>query len=233
MRPGRNSPAIALVGSSILVMVLVVSILYIGREILIPLALAMLITFLLTPLVSRLERWPGRVAAVVLVVLILFSLLGGAGWLLTRQVIDLATKLSDYQTNIESKLHAFRMPTSGVFGRFQKSVEEIKEELPGRSSPPEADRNNADKKLAKQFPDGVTESLPVPVRVVESRGIPQLLSETTRAMDDAARRVARYLTMQCVVNIIREREFREQIVGSPSRPWTRIAHKLIPSIFWL
>ena len=56
MRPGRNSPAIALVGSSILVMVLVVSILYIGREILIPLALAMLITFLLTPLVSRLER---------------------------------------------------------------------------------------------------------------------------------------------------------------------------------
>ena len=87
MRPGRNSPAIALVGSSILVMVLVVSILYIGREI--PLALAMLITFLLTPLVSRLERWLGRVAAVLLVVLILFSLLGGAGWLLTRQVIDL------------------------------------------------------------------------------------------------------------------------------------------------
>ena len=56
MRPGRNSPAIALVGSSILVMVLVVSILYIGREILIPPALAMLITFLHTPLVSRLER---------------------------------------------------------------------------------------------------------------------------------------------------------------------------------
>ena len=183
MRPGRNSPAIALVGSSILVMVLVVSILYIGREILIPPALAMLITFLHTPLVSRLERWLGRVAAVVLVVLILFSLLGGAGWLLTRQS-DLDTfgnELSDYQTNIESKLHAFRMPTSGVFGRFQKSVEEIKGELPGRSSPPEADRNNADKKLAKQFPDGVTESLPVPVRVVESRGIPHSLSETTRA----------------------------------------------------
>ena len=73
------------------------------------------------------------------------------------------------------------MPTSGVFGRFlEKSVEEIKEELPGRSSPPEADRNNADEKLAKQFPDGVTESLPVTgSRVVESRGIPQLLADHT------------------------------------------------------
>ena len=104
MRPGRNSPAIALVGSSILVMVLVVSILYIGREILIPLALAMLITFLLTPLVSRLERWPGRVAAVLLVVLILFSLLGGAGWLLTRQVIDLGLTAALFRPVIRSLL---------------------------------------------------------------------------------------------------------------------------------
>jgi predicted PurR-regulated permease PerM len=119
-----------LVGWSILLMVFVVTILYLGREILIPLALAMLITFLLTPVVTRLERWLGRVVAVLLVVLMLFSLLAGAGWLLTRQVIDLAAKLPDYQTNIESKLHAFRMPTGGVFSRFQKSVEQITKELP-------------------------------------------------------------------------------------------------------
>ena len=58
MRPGRNSPAIALVGSSILVMVLVVSILYIGREILIPPALAMLITFLLRRLLAGWNAGP-------------------------------------------------------------------------------------------------------------------------------------------------------------------------------
>jgi predicted PurR-regulated permease PerM len=52
MRPVRNSSPTALVG--ILLMVFVVTILYLGREILIPLALAMLITFLLTPVVTRL-----------------------------------------------------------------------------------------------------------------------------------------------------------------------------------
>ena len=246
MRPVRNSSPTALVGWSILLMVFVVTILYLGREILIPLALAMLITFLLTPVVTRLERWLGRVVAVLLVVLMLFSLLAGAGWLLTRQVIDLAAKLPDYQTNIESKLHAFRMPTGGVFSRFQKSVEQITKELSAGRPPPNADLNKAGKKIAKSLPDGPeTAASPVPVRIVESnKGIPQLLptiaaavlsplgtaalvlllaifmllqredlrgriirligqghiSETTRAMDDAARRVARYLSMQFLVN---------------------------------
>ena len=59
---------------------------------LIPLALAGLLTFLLAPLVTRLERWIGRIAAVLLVVATIFSMTGMAGWVLTRQLIDLATK---------------------------------------------------------------------------------------------------------------------------------------------
>src|SRR5574338_1241565 len=46
----------------------VIAALYFGRELLIPLALAALLTFLLAPFVSRLERWIGRIAAVLLVV---------------------------------------------------------------------------------------------------------------------------------------------------------------------
>ena len=130
MRPVRNSSPTALVGWSILLMVFVVTILYLGREILIPLALAMLITFLLTPVVTRLERWLGRIVAVLLVVLMLFSLLAGVGWLLTRQVIDLAAKLPDYQTNIESKLHAFRMPTGGVFSLFGRAWSKSRKSCP-------------------------------------------------------------------------------------------------------
>ncbi len=247
MRPVKSSSASALVGIwSILVMVVVITVLYIGRDILIPLALAMLITFLLTPVVTRLERWLGRIVAVLLVVLMLFSLLAGAGWLLTRQVIDLATKLPDYQTNIAAKIHAFRIPTGGVFSRFEKTVEQIKKELPASSTPPDADLNDAGKKIAKAIPNAPEiAASPVPVRIVESnKGIPQLLqtvgaavlsplgtgalvlllaifmllqredlrgriirligqghiSETTRAMDDAAHRVARYLAMQSLVN---------------------------------
>jgi hypothetical protein len=64
--------------------------LYIGRDILIPLALAALLSFLLSPLVTRLERWVGRIAATLLAVTVLFSICSGIGWVLTRQVIDLA-----------------------------------------------------------------------------------------------------------------------------------------------
>ena len=49
-----------------------------------------MLTFLLAPLVGYIERWIGRIAAVLIVVAILFSVVGGAGWLLTRQLIDLA-----------------------------------------------------------------------------------------------------------------------------------------------
>src|SRR6478672_13315243 len=67
----------------------VIAALYFGRDLLIPLALAALLTFLLSPLVTRLERWLGRFVAVLLVVVLIFSALGGAGYVLTRQLVDL------------------------------------------------------------------------------------------------------------------------------------------------
>src|SRR5580765_3120601 len=73
----------------------VIAALYFGRELLIPLALSALLTFLLSPLVSRIERWIGRIAAVLLVVALIFTGFGAAGWMLTRQLVDLATKLPE------------------------------------------------------------------------------------------------------------------------------------------
>jgi predicted PurR-regulated permease PerM len=112
----------------------VVATLYFASEILIPLALATLLTFLLAPLVSRIERWLGRGVAVLLVVAMIFTATGAVGWVLTRQVIDLATKLPDYKVNIVAKLHAFRVPESGAFSAFSKTIEELKNELPGGSA---------------------------------------------------------------------------------------------------
>jgi predicted PurR-regulated permease PerM len=118
MRAPKNSASGALVGIwAILLMAFVIAVLYVGRDVLIPIALAALITFLLSPVVGRLERWLGRIASVLLVVLMLFALIGAIGWMLTAQTIDLAAKLPDYQTNIEAKMRAFRMPSSGTCKR--------------------------------------------------------------------------------------------------------------------
>jgi len=67
MRAMKNASTAALVGIwMILLTAFVVTILYVGRQLLIPLALAAMLTFLLAPLVGYIERWIGRIAAVLI-----------------------------------------------------------------------------------------------------------------------------------------------------------------------
>src|SRR5688572_13255144 len=96
----------------------VVAALYIARDLLIPLALSALLTFLLSPLATRIERWIGRIAAVLLVVALILTSLGAAGWMVTRQLVDLATKLPEYKGNIITKMQAFRTPKGGAFTKL-------------------------------------------------------------------------------------------------------------------
>src|SRR4051794_31702791 len=79
-------------------LVLVVTVLHLARPVLIPLALALLLAFLLNPFVRMLQRWKvPRLAAVLLVVILGFSVLGVLSYAVTSQVIDLAGNLSKYQ----------------------------------------------------------------------------------------------------------------------------------------
>jgi len=227
----------------------IVATLFFGRDLLIPLALSALLTFLLAPLVTRLERWLWRVVAVLVVVAMIFAATGAAGWVLTRQVIDLGTRLPDYKENIVAKLRAFRVPKGGAFSAFSRTVEELKKELPGGSAEQDALTVTQD----KGKPETATTSPPAPppgaipvqlvktsddnpIEIVQAMIAPVLgplgtaalvlllvvfmlleredlrnrlirlvgqgrISATTRAMDDAGDRVARYLLMQLVVNV--------------------------------
>ena len=65
--------------------VLVVVVLYWAQAVLVPIALAILFTFVLTPPVTWLQRWIGRIPAVLTTVTLVFAVLGLAGWGLTRQ----------------------------------------------------------------------------------------------------------------------------------------------------
>src|SRR5580765_8052118 len=179
MRATKNASSAALVGIwTILLTAFVVTILYVGRQLLIPIALAAMLTFLLAPLVGYLERGIGRIAAVLIVVAMLFGVVGGAGWLLTRQLIDLAAKLPDYQTNIDNKLHAIRLPTGGAFGRLSHSVSELQKQSPDSLEPPANAAASAPEKAttaarARSAPAG---QQPMPVRIVESESrLPQVL----------------------------------------------------------
>ena len=87
----------------------VVAVLYFAREVLIPLALATLFSFLLGPLVRRLERWRLRRApAVLAIAAVFFGVFGLIAWLSVAQAMDLAGKLPGYQNNIQEKVEALR-----------------------------------------------------------------------------------------------------------------------------
>ena len=113
--------------------------LYLGRDFLIPLALAVLITFLLAPLVSKLERWIGNVGAVIATMALILGGTIGLGWTLGNQAVDLANQFPGYKENIRTKLQALRIPDGGVFDRVSQTVEDLKKDLPGAAAAKEED----------------------------------------------------------------------------------------------
>ena len=91
---------------------------YFGRDVLIPLTLAALLTFLLTPLVNKLQRWLGNVTAVLATMILVLAATIALGWMVGSQAMDLASQLPGYKENIRTKLRSFQIPTGGVLSRL-------------------------------------------------------------------------------------------------------------------
>jgi predicted PurR-regulated permease PerM len=140
--------------------------LYFAREILIPFAFALVLTFLLTPAVALLQRLhAGRVVSVFTTVLVSIAVAGGIGWVIANQLVDVANQLPQYRQNIHAKIEAFHIPVTGQLGHAAASVEEVIRELsdPGAPSPASpAQRQNRKQPIAP--PASVS---PVPVQMVQ------------------------------------------------------------------
>lgn len=143
--------------------------LYFARIVLIPLAIALSLNFLLTPAVMQIERVRiPRILAVLLVVLMAFSLVGGVGWIVARQVIAVINYLPNYRENIHEKLTSLHPPTTGAFGRTITSLREIGAEVSNATEPKEqpkpelGPRTRVERERARLE----AEKQPVPVTVV-------------------------------------------------------------------
>src|SRR5215212_2985606 len=128
-KPTTSAAMVAMAG--VVITSFVIAGLYVGRDILIPLALATLFAFLLSPIVNWLEDYVGRIAAVLVAVGLLFSVVIGIGWVLTHEVLDLATRLPGYKENIQKKLRSLKMPGAGRFTELNRTLEELRGDLPG------------------------------------------------------------------------------------------------------
>lgn len=116
--------------------VLVIAVLYWAQAVLVPIALAILLSFVLAPPVTWLERWLGRVAAVLVVVSLVFVVLGLAGWGLARQLDGLAEDLPSYRANIRAKITDVRgAGKGGTVEKLQETIEGIKTDLDKTAAP--------------------------------------------------------------------------------------------------
>ncbi len=106
----------------------IVAALYFGRDILIPLALAIIVAFALSPIVLELRRIGlRRIPSVLLVFLAFVTCVVGAAILVSNQLIDLAANLPQYRGNLETKIETFReaAPAGGVVDRVWRMAADL------------------------------------------------------------------------------------------------------------
>ncbi len=85
----------------------VVAALYLAKGVLVPLTLAVLLSFMLSPVCDWLERLRlGRIPSVLLTAFLGFAVLGIAAWTAVVQMTALAPKMPEYQANLQAKLHS-------------------------------------------------------------------------------------------------------------------------------
>ena len=105
---------------------MVIAVLYVGKPVLMPVALSVLLAFVLTPLVIVLEKWRiGRVASVIIASFIAFAAIGLASWGLADQLTRLAKDLPNHEQEIKDKMAKLRMDEDSTLGRLDRMVKGI------------------------------------------------------------------------------------------------------------
>ena len=229
-----------LVAARLAIVAIVVTGLYYGKDILVPLALAALLAFLLDPWVTRLRRWKiGRGPAVGIVTLATLAVIAGATLLMGQQVVQLGRNLPQYQSTIESKLRTLRQRIAGDHSLHSATrlIDSVGHEVDAtRKALGEATPDKPTRKAQPQPQQvQVVPTQVSTVRTVHDALMPVLeplltggiaavllifillqrndlrdrvmrlvggdLHHMTDALNEAAQRVSRYLTMQVVVNV--------------------------------
>jgi len=195
------------------------AILYLAREVLIPLALAILLSFLLAPVVRRLEHWRlGRIPATLVAVAIAFTAIAGIGYVAARQGLSLAAKLPEYRDNIGAKIRAVRGQQESTLGKAADAIKQLENEASTESAP------IAVAETAPSPSAALVEWVSPFVKPVGTAGAVLIftillllnresmrerligligtrrINVTTQALGEASYRVSNYLYMQLVVN---------------------------------
>jgi predicted PurR-regulated permease PerM len=213
-----------------LAVVIVVAVLRLAQDLFIPLALAVLLTFVLSPIVARLQRWHfNRLVAVIVSLCLALALMGVVGDVIFAQFSDLAHQLPQYERHLREHIAHLRGFLRGgvtdsldALDRLASQIERLSP-LVGPPAgvqkvmivPPRASLLELVKDVVGPLVKPLGWALGVMVlvafmllrlpdlreRLIRLLG-PRNLQATTAALDDAADRVSRYLLSQLLINAL-------------------------------
>jgi predicted PurR-regulated permease PerM len=155
--------------SSAFTLVLAAAVLYFARDIFVPLAIAALLSFVLSPPMLWLRRHRfARAPAAISVVVLAFIAMLGFGSVVVGEVASLTKELPTYEPNIEAKLHTLRdaVPIDRLFERGTELMQELRDEVtpsPATLTPSGANQGNPENEA------------PVPVEIRQQTGMLELL----------------------------------------------------------
>jgi predicted PurR-regulated permease PerM len=152
--------------------VIVIGALYFAREVFVPLALAVLLSFALGPLVLLLRRWHfGRVPSVLVAVVLAFIIIFSIGTLIGGQLAQLAENLPQYRTNVMDKIQSLRSATlgSGIVARASGMLKDLSNEF---TKTTEAVPNKTVAKTPAPVPQDAEQKEPVPVVIRQPPSTP-------------------------------------------------------------
>jgi len=216
--------------ASFVAFILVIACLYWGQTVLVPVAMAFLLTFLLQPVVALFQRARlGRTLSVLLVVLITGIGFAGVGWVVGAQITGLTYDLGhnpQYKAHIKQKLAALRgIGKDSTLDSFQGVINDIMEEFAQGTAP--AAPTDPPRIVVREGSSPLATVLAISQPLLEPLGTAAFvavlvifmllqyedlrnrliglvgsgqLTVTTRALDDAGQRVSRYLLMQFMIN---------------------------------
>lgn len=185
----------------------VIAALYFAREILVPLALAILFTFVLTPMVSLLEktRLP-RFLAVLVVVALAGGAIGLVGWSVGNQLLDVTNQLPDYKNNIKAKIDALHTPKSMRLNAAENAVKELGKEITDSSTDT---AENAAATASKNSKAKTAPAKPTPIQIIQQPATPtESLSTVVTPLGSAVIVVVLTLFM-----LVGREDLRNRVIG--------------------
>ncbi|HEY4879298.1 MAG TPA: AI-2E family transporter [Candidatus Acidoferrales bacterium] len=151
----------------VVVAVAIVGTLYFARVVLIPFTLAVLITFVLTPVAKLLERMHfGRLVSTLIVVVLSFIAVGAVGWTVTQQFSQVMNQLPDYRSNIRQKIETLHWSKNTALNNASDTMNEISKDL---AAPPGHPDGSLPATTRSSTP---TRQRPMPVEIVKSPTLP-------------------------------------------------------------